>query len=128
MVLAARALRRCLSVPEAMLWQALRTRPGGLKFRLQHPVTRYILDFYCAAASLAIEVDGESHSMGDRPARDAIRDRTLAEQGVHVVRFAAVEVMSDLDAVVTAIVAECRARIPPHREMGRGTTRRVVEG
>jgi very-short-patch-repair endonuclease len=127
-VLRARALRRCFSLPEGLLWQVLRERPGGFKFRLQHPLDPYTLDFYCAAAKLAVEVDGESHGMGDRPQRDARRDRWLQERGIRVIRFAAGDVMKDLESAVTAIVVDCRQRVPPHRLMGRGTTRRVVEG
>ena len=63
----ARALRRVMSPPEARLWQVLRTRPEGLKFRRQHPVGPFVLDFYCADARLGIEVDGEVHGMGDNP-------------------------------------------------------------
>jgi very-short-patch-repair endonuclease len=107
-VLRARALRRNLTLPEGMLWQALRQRPDGLKFRLQHPIGRCIVDFYCAAAKLVIEVDGEAHSMGDRAERDIRRDYWLTSQGHHVVRFAAMDVMSDLGSVVTAIILACR--------------------
>src|SRR4051812_29780736 len=100
-VLRARRLRRSLSLPEAFLWQVLRTRPDGLKFRLQHPFERCTVDFYCPAAKLVVEVDGESHSMGDRPARDHRRDAWLREQGLRVVRFNATDVLRDLESVVT---------------------------
>ena len=107
-VLKARELRRSPSVPETRLWQVLRTRPGGFKFRRQHPVGPYVLDFYCPAAKLVIEVDGESHGMGDRPERDARRDAWLREQGLRVERFLAADVMKDLESAVTAIVLACR--------------------
>jgi len=55
-----------------------------------------------------IEVDGEAHRMGDRPARDASRDDWLRAQSVRIVRFAALDVMRDLDAVLTAIMLACR--------------------
>src|SRR4051794_27024263 len=54
----ARRLRREMSRPEARLWPVLRTRPEGFKFRRQHPVGPYVLDFYRPGAKLAIEVDG----------------------------------------------------------------------
>ena len=107
-VLRARALRRNLTLPEGMLWQVLRQRPDGLKFRLQHPIGRCIVDFYCAAAKLVIEVDGEVHSMGDRAARDLRRDAWLKGQGFRVIRFNATNVMRDLGSVVTAITLACR--------------------
>jgi len=70
-----------MSRPEARLWQVLRERPGGIKFRRQHPVGPYIVDFYCPAARLAVEVDGEAHGMGDNPARDEDRDDRLRRLG-----------------------------------------------
>lgn len=107
-VLRARALRRDLTLPEGLLWQVLRKRPEGLKFRRQHPVGRCIVDFYCPAAKLVVEVDGENHSMGDRPQRDVARDAWLRQQGSRIVRFAAADVMKDLESVVRAILIECR--------------------
>lgn len=104
----AREQRRRPSLPEGLLWQALRTRPDGFKFRRQHPFGWYITDFYCPAANLVIEVDGESHSMGDRPEQDARRDEWLRRQGLRVIRFAAADVMNDLNSVVTAIILACR--------------------
>ncbi len=102
-VLRARELRRSPSLPEGLLWQVLRTRPNGLKFRRQHPLGPYILDFYCPAAKLVVEVDGAGHDMGDNPARDARRDEWLQGQGLRVIRFSADEVMKDVESVVTAI-------------------------
>jgi very-short-patch-repair endonuclease len=127
MVLRARTLRRTMSPPEARLWQILRGRPDGLKFRHQHPMGRYILDFYCAAIRLNVEVDGDSHDMGDNPAADERRDAWLRRQGITVLRFMAADVMRDVESVLTAIHVAA-AQIPPPRKMRRGTTRRVVEG
>jgi len=93
-----------MTPPEVLLWQELRKRPGGLKFRRQHPAGRYVLDFFCARRRLAIEVDGEAHACGDRPERDVERDRWLEGQGVHVLRVPASEVLRDLDAVVRHIL------------------------
>src|SRR5918993_2809142 len=99
----ARRLRRNLTLPEVMLWQQLR-RQAGLRFRKQSPAGDYVLDFFCAPARLAIEVDGEAHNRGDRPERDAERDTWLASEGILVMRIPAVEVFRDLDAVVTHIL------------------------
>ena len=107
-VLRARALRRNMTLPEGLLWQALRTRPDGFKFRNQHPIGPFIVDFYCAAMKLVIEVDGQVHMMADRPERDEKRDAWLVEQGLRVLRFGAVDVMRDRQAVIAAIVAACR--------------------
>jgi very-short-patch-repair endonuclease len=108
----ARALRREMSLPEVLLWQALRTRPGGFKFRHQHPAGSYVLDFYCVAAALCIEVDGAAHDMGENPPRDARRDAWLAEQGIRTIRIPAEEILKDLEAVVCLIEQKCAARCP----------------
>ena len=115
-----RARRRQMSFPEVLLWEALRKRPGGLKFRREHPTGEYSLDFYCGDARLAIEVDGEVHARGDRPERDARRDAWLAAAGVATMRAPAIEVLHDLDAVVRGIVAEARSRLPLHHPAARG--------
>lgn len=70
----ARQLRRDMSLPERLLWRELRGKPAGLKFRRQHPVGPYVIDFYCASAKLGIEIDGIAHDMGERPERDMRRD------------------------------------------------------
>jgi len=101
----ARRLRRALSAPEARLWRRLRERePGKPIFRRQHPMGPYVLDFYCAKARLAIEIDGISHDMGDRPRRDTRRDSWLEAQGVMVVHVAAKELTNRIDEAVDAIV------------------------
>jgi very-short-patch-repair endonuclease len=104
MVNKARELRRSASPPESLLWQQLRRRPSGLKFRRQHPFGPFIADFYCPAIRLIVEVDGDSHDMGDRPMRDARRDEWLREHGLRVVRFTAADVMKDVGSAVTAIL------------------------
>jgi very-short-patch-repair endonuclease len=93
-----------MSLPEVLLWRELRKRPDGLKFRHQHPAGPYILDFYCAEHDLAIEVDGEAHSRGDRPERDAARDEWLRLRQVRVLRINASEVLGDLDAVIRHVI------------------------
>ncbi|QDZ07329.1 DUF559 domain-containing protein [Sphingomonas panacisoli] len=86
------------------LWLALRRNEAGLRFRKQHNAGNYVLDFYCAPARLAIEIDGEAHNRGDRPERDELRDRWLAAQGVRVLRYPATDVLSNLDGVVRQII------------------------
>jgi very-short-patch-repair endonuclease len=102
-------------LPEVLLWQALRKRPGGFKFRRQNPQPPYRVDFACLEARLAIEVDGEAHGRGDRPQREAVRDGRLADLGFTTLRVPAAEILRDLNAVVTGIVTACRARGPLHR-------------
>lgn len=114
----ARQLRREMSLPEVLLWQALRARLGGLKFRRQHPSGPYVLDFFCNDARLVIEVDGEAHDRGLRPALDHRRDAWFARAGIVTIRVAARDVLGDLDAVVRGIVAAARERLPLHHPAG----------
>ena len=105
-----------MSLPEVLLWRLLRARPHGLKFRRQHPAGPYVLDFYCEAAKLAIEVDGALHGMGDLPVRDAARDRWLLEAGIETFRVRAKDVLENEDGVMTAIVEQCgQCQTPPPR-------------
>jgi very-short-patch-repair endonuclease len=103
-VASAQRLRRKLSVPEARLWNRLRTRlPGQPVFRRQHPLGPYVLDFYCPKANLAIEIDGISHDMGDQPQHDERRDAWLKKHGVTVMRIPAVELIHGVDEAADAI-------------------------
>ena len=94
-----------MSLPEVLLWRELRQAPDNLRFRKQHAAGDYVLDFFCARANLAIEVDGWSHDMGDRPARDDVRDAWLSERRIDTVRFPAREVLVDPHRVAEAVVA-----------------------
>lgn len=101
----ARSLRRAMSLPEVLLWQQLRPSPAGLRFRRQHPLGPYVLDFHCSGRGLAVEVDGAFHNFAGQAERDRARDAWLAGQGVTVMRVAAVDVLADVEAVVAAVVA-----------------------
>jgi len=111
----AKALRAEMSLPEVLLWQALRARPGGLKFRRQHPAGPYVLDFFCASRRLAIEVDGEAYNRGDRPERDERRDAWLAWEAVEVCRIPASAVLADIESVVADILTIASRRLPLHQ-------------
>ncbi|HZW17160.1 MAG TPA: endonuclease domain-containing protein [Brevundimonas sp.] len=100
----AKRLRRPMTPPEARLWTRLRGhRLGGHKFRRQHPVGPYITDFYCAAARLAVEVDGRIHDDPLQMAHDRRRTAWLARQGIRVIRIAALSVRDELDGVLSFI-------------------------
>jgi very-short-patch-repair endonuclease len=116
----ARRLRRQMTLPEVLLWQALRSRPVGLKFLRQRGSGPYVLDFFCSDARLAIEVDGEGHGRGDRPVRDNLRDAWFAKAGVYTMRITAAEILRDLDGVLRGIVSEARSRLPLHHPASPG--------
>ena len=99
----AKRLRRELSLPEAMLWRILRTSPGGHKFHKQHPAGVYVLDFFCARANLAIEIDGMAHDMGDNPTRDHRRDNWLRANRIDTIRIPARDVLDSASAVAQSI-------------------------
>ena len=79
----ARRLRESASVAEEIVWKILRGGRLGFKFRRQHPIGGFVLDFYCHEAALAIEFDGEQHD----PKRDARRDAALLELNVTTLRI-----------------------------------------
>ena len=108
----ARMLRKEMSLPEVLLWQRLRGSPLGMKFRKQHPLGEFVVDFFCASRRVAFEIDGVAHNMGDRPARDVRRDAWLTAQGIEVIRIPAADVLRDVGAVARSIVGYC-ADVPP---------------
>ena len=98
----ARKLRKAATLPEQRLWSALRCgRVASLKFRRQHPVGCYIVDFFCQSAGLVVEIDGESHAQ--RGEYDIRRQRFLESQGLTVLRFSNDDVLQDPEAVVLGI-------------------------
>ncbi len=107
----AKALRQDMSLPEVLLWQILRASPGGHKFRRQHPFPPYTLDFYCARANLAIEIDGRSHDFGDQPQRDEKRDGWWKLHRVDTLRISAQDVLRDVVAVAEGIVGVVEERL-----------------
>ena len=115
----AKALRASLTLPEVLLWQALRTRPGGLKFRRQHPAGGYVLDFFCASLQLAVEIDGEAHDRTDRPKHDLDRDVWLGAHGVRDLRIPATDVLTNLEGIIQHILAEATSTgvTPLHHTM-----------
>jgi very-short-patch-repair endonuclease len=101
-------LRDNLSLPEVLLWRLLKGSPQGVHFRSQHPIGRYVLDFYCAKAKIAFEIDGIVHDMGDRPEHDAERTTWLNGEGIEVVRIPATEVLKSPETVADSIVRYCQ--------------------
>jgi very-short-patch-repair endonuclease len=84
----ARELRKHLTPAERIVWRWLRDRYlDGYKFRRQHPMGRYILDFYCIELRLCIELDGRFHNTDEGAARDEARSQELSTRGVTVIRF-----------------------------------------
>jgi len=114
---AARKLRREMTLPEGLLWQRLRGKQTGFKFRSQHPIGPYVVDFYCSSARLVVEVDGRAHDNAGRIERDRARDRFLIERGYEVLHLPAADILRDLDSAIAAIVAQAES---PLRQPLRG--------
>ena len=100
----ARLLQKKATDPERILWRHLRNRNfAGYKFRRQHSLNRYILDFYCPTAKLAIELDGGGHNYYVSQIRDRTRSEFLARKGIIVLRFWNHQIRRELDSVLRAI-------------------------
>lgn len=107
---AARRMRREPTPAEQVVWEMVRDRRiDGKKFRRQHPVDRYIVDFYCAEAALVIEIDGPIHA---EPNHDALRQQVLEAHGLRVLRIPNDDVFDDPAAVLARIRAAL-ANKPP---------------
>jgi very-short-patch-repair endonuclease len=102
----ARQLRQPQTPAEARLWARLRAQHLGPKFRRQHPIGRFIVDFCCPVQHLIIEIDGDTHE--DQQEYDAQRTAWLHEQGYRVIRFTNEDVRERLEGVLEAILLECR--------------------
>ena len=104
-----RGLRRASPDAERLLWQALKARRvAGLKFRRQHSIGPYVLDFFCPAAALAVEADGGQHFTDEGRARDAARSDYLQAEGITVMRFTDREILVEPETVIEAIWREVR--------------------
>ena len=91
-----------MTMPERTLWTLLRRERQGLRFRRQHPIGPFILDFYCPAVKLCVEIDGPSHAA--QTAYDMRRDRWLIERGIKVLRVSADDVEQRSAVVIAEIV------------------------
>ncbi len=121
----AKELRRNMTPAEKILWDQLRTNKlKGFHFRRQQVIDGYIVDFYCHAFSLIIEIDGDIHKQ--QVEYDAERDAHLVARGFTVLRFRNDEVVNDLPVVLEKILIACQSSDPPSR-FGKGAGDRSGE-
>lgn len=99
-------LRSNMPLPEKILWAKIRNQQLGIKFRRQHGIGRYIVDFYCAECGLVIELDGDSHYKVGAQEYDKIRDEFMRCLGLRVLRFTNRQIVKDIDAAMRKIVEE----------------------
>jgi len=98
-----RELRKRSTTQENLLWEKLRNRKIGCKFRRQHSVGGYILDFYCPVLRLAIELDGSVHKDTERRVHDKNRILYLEQLDITVIRFWDGEIIKNIDVVIREI-------------------------
>jgi very-short-patch-repair endonuclease len=97
----ARRLRQEATDAERVFWSRVRNNQiGGLRFRRQHPIGIYIVDFVCLERRLIVEIDGSQHDEPDQQFRDSARTAWLVDQGFEIVRYWAWDVMRDVDQIV----------------------------
>lgn len=107
----AKTLRINRTEAETHLWHFLRARRlGGYKFRRQHPIGNYILDFYCSEKKLAIELDGGQHAHEDRSIYDQNRTDILTGMGVKVIRYWDHELFLNIEGIIEDILRELEKR------------------
>ncbi|WP_223883419.1 endonuclease domain-containing protein [Arenibacter lacus] len=100
----ARWLRKSMTEAEKRLWTRLKNNAcKGLRFRRQHPIHHFIVDFYCHKIGLVVEIDGEYHSNKEQKELDKKRTELLNFQDLHVIRFSNEEVLNNLDEVMASI-------------------------
>lgn len=113
----AKELRHEATFAERLLWRALRDRAvNGLKFRRQHPLDGFVLDFFCPEARLCVELDGEIHDL--QLERDAARTVQLEARGLRVIRFRNEEVENEMDSVLRRIARAAARPNHPQPESG----------
>ncbi|MFH1099126.1 MAG: endonuclease domain-containing protein [Candidatus Uhrbacteria bacterium] len=107
-------LRARMPTPEVLLWQQLRREQLGAKFRRQHSVGSFILDFYAPVPRLAIEIDGDTHFASVRARdQDRRRDALLSCEGIRVLRFTNTEIRESIAGVCQNIADVLRGRLTP---------------
>lgn len=109
----ARQLRRDATDAEMLLWRHLRGRQlAGCKFRRQHPLPPYVVDFYCEELKLGIELDGDQHYADEGAKHDQYRAECLLGSGIRLLRFGNREVLLELPSVLERIYLEVVAPSP----------------
>jgi imidazole glycerol-phosphate synthase subunit HisF len=99
----ARELRGNQTKAEKLLWSRLAKKQLGVKFRRQHPIDRFIADFYCHEVKLVVEIDGAIHLQKELRENDDLRDKIMTDMGIEILRFKNDEIFHKLSKVVEII-------------------------
>jgi len=118
-------LRKIQTTPEKHLWTAIKNKQLGIKFRRQHGIGNYIVDFYCAELGLILEVDGDSHYSPGEILKDNRRTAFLESKKLVVLRFTNKDVMNNLNGVLEVLSEKIKKTAPPLTlPLVKGETRR----
>lgn len=110
----ARRLRKEATSAEQFFWLLLRNRRFmGLKFRRQHSLPPFVIDFYCEEIRLAVELDGGQHNQEPHQVRDEKRTARIHEQGIEIVRYWNNDVMQNTEGVLEDLMTQCQLRVSP---------------
>ncbi len=101
-------LRSRMTETESLLWERLKGKSLGFKFRRQHPINRYILDFYCHEQRLSVELDGNYHLNKEQALKDKERTGYLNSVGITELRFTNSDVLNDIEIVIKKINKELK--------------------
>ncbi|VAX07879.1 hypothetical protein MNBD_GAMMA25-1134 [hydrothermal vent metagenome] len=96
-------LRKNQTEPEKRFWSWVRAKQLGVKFRRQHGLGKYIVDFYCTELSLVVELDGDSHFTPEGIAHDAIRSKFINSHNIKIIRFTNEQIMKGKEAVLVTL-------------------------
>jgi very-short-patch-repair endonuclease len=108
----ARRLRKALPPSEQRLWHFVRRKQlGGFRFRRQHTIGDYVVDFACLEAGIVIELDGSQHGEDEAILKDQERDLMLNKEGYEVIRIWNYEVMENIEGVLEGILERCENSI-----------------
>ena len=113
-------LRNNATQQEVMLWARLKNSQLGYKFRRQHSIGGYIVDFYCPLKKLVIEIDGSQHYEKDATKYDVVRSNYFKVLDVKVIRFSNAEINVNMDGVLMKITSELITTPQPPPQKGRG--------
>jgi imidazole glycerol-phosphate synthase subunit HisF len=107
----AKALRNNMTGAEQLLWSRLSKNQLGIRFKSQHPISNYIIDFYCHAAKLVIELDGDIHFDNDAQQKDADRQTELENLELIVIRFTNEEIFKNTNEIIGEIKIRINGRL-----------------
>ena len=117
----AEALRKNMTVAEKIIWERLSKNQLAVRIRRQHPIWKYIADYYCHELKFVIEIDGGIHLLKENKEYDIGREITLNEFGIEIIRFTNEQVINETDRVIKVIadkITELKKNKSPSEDLG----------